>query len=544
MVVGVFTVPIIFPNAFADGLTQENLPPASVGDRDASLFIKISPPILTEDTIGDTTLELKLFDANTGEPIKHTSMFVKVEKDGELLMRDLFHTHSGDLLLKIQPTVLDVNDVVVYGDTEPYLRGWMSANDQISVKAPVLLEAGLYHFEIEIFGIDFDKNIFSTSDTPKFESWLSVADIFDENITYQGNTYDTPIISYYDVISNFNFDDAASAITWSMPFNWDVKRLESQNVFVHQEIHFPNSFTSFTKATSYDASVNDIPLVGRELIADPYSMDDTLILHYLLSKDKILEVANSVSENSHSMDFRLAPEGSAVLNEHTFDITLDSGVLVKVSYDKKFGAGDDIPIKLTFFGPDGKLLKYVRHGFRITDDIGNTLYEETGNDSFQPGLVSTEGIDIQSVNLPSEGNYELTVVVFSSGQEIDKTFSGIGSSTFVLGTSTINSDQNNPKEQPTTNDSATIPTWIKNNAGWWADGSIDDNSFVQGIQFLIKQDILKIPPTSQGSSSGSNEIPTWIKNNAGWWADGSIDDNSFVQGIQFLIKEGIMKVQS
>ena len=40
------------------------------------------------------------------------------------------------------------------------------------------------------------------------------------------------------------------------------------------------------------------------------------------------------------------------------------------------------------------------------------------------------------------------------------------------------------------------------------------------------------------------KIPSWIKNNAGWWADGSIDDDSFVSGIQFLIKEGIMKVQS
>lgn len=37
-------------------------------------------------------------------------------------------------------------------------------------------------------------------------------------------------------------------------------------------------------------------------------------------------------------------------------------------------------------------------------------------------------------------------------------------------------------------------------------------------------------------------IPTWIKSNAGWWADGSIDDDSFMQGIQFLIKEGIMKI--
>jgi hypothetical protein len=89
-----------------------------------------------------------------------------------------------------------------------------------------------------------------------------------------------------------------------------------------------------------------------------------------------------------------------------------------------------------------------------------------------------------------------------------------------------------------------IPSWIKNNAGWWADGAIDDDSFVQGIQFLIKEGIMKIPPTSQGSSGGSNEIPSWIKNNAGWWADGAIDDESFVGGIQFLIEEGIMTVSS
>ncbi|QUC65705.1 peptidase [Nitrosopumilus sp. K4] len=89
-----------------------------------------------------------------------------------------------------------------------------------------------------------------------------------------------------------------------------------------------------------------------------------------------------------------------------------------------------------------------------------------------------------------------------------------------------------------------IPAWIKNNAGWWAEGAIDDNSFVQGIQFLIKEGIMKIPPTTQGAGSGSNEIPAWIKNNAGWWAEGAIDDNSFVQGIQFLIKEGIMKISS
>ena len=86
-----------------------------------------------------------------------------------------------------------------------------------------------------------------------------------------------------------------------------------------------------------------------------------------------------------------------------------------------------------------------------------------------------------------------------------------------------------------------IPDWIKNNAGWWAEGKIEDSSFVSGIQWIISNDVMTIPPTEQGTGS-DNVIPGWIKNNAGWWADGQIDDSSFVSGLQWLISNGIMKI--
>ena len=86
-----------------------------------------------------------------------------------------------------------------------------------------------------------------------------------------------------------------------------------------------------------------------------------------------------------------------------------------------------------------------------------------------------------------------------------------------------------------------IPAWIKNNAGWWADGMIDDSSFISGIQWLISNGVMNIPPTEQGTGS-DDVIPGWIKNNAGWWADGQIDDSSFVSGLQWLISNGIMKI--
>lgn len=38
-------------------------------------------------------------------------------------------------------------------------------------------------------------------------------------------------------------------------------------------------------------------------------------------------------------------------------------------------------------------------------------------------------------------------------------------------------------------------------------------------------------------------IPQWIKNNAKWWADGTIDDASFLSAIEFLIKNGIISVR-
>ena len=88
-----------------------------------------------------------------------------------------------------------------------------------------------------------------------------------------------------------------------------------------------------------------------------------------------------------------------------------------------------------------------------------------------------------------------------------------------------------------------IPSWVKNNAGWWATDQINDTTFLQGIQFLIKEGIMIIHYTEMSESSGSQEVPAWVKNNAGWWANNQIDESSFVSGIQWLISNGIIVVE-
>ena len=59
---------------------------------------------------------------------------------------------------------------------------------------------------------------------------------------------------------------------------------------------------------------------------------------------------------------------------------------------------------------------------------------------------------------------------------------------------------------------------------------------------MIKENIISIPNLPESSSETADSVPAWIKNNAGWWAEGQIDDNSFVKGIEYLVKVGIIQV--
>ena len=85
-----------------------------------------------------------------------------------------------------------------------------------------------------------------------------------------------------------------------------------------------------------------------------------------------------------------------------------------------------------------------------------------------------------------------------------------------------------------------IPSWVKDVAGFWNDGSINDASFLEAISYLIQNNIIIVPTTESGSGGG--EVPEWVKNTAGWWANDEIDDDTFVNAITYLIQQGLIQV--
>src|SRR5689334_20966340 len=292
--------------AYADGLTHENLPPATVGNRKASLFVKVSPPILTTDTKGNTYLQMRLFDANTNETIQHVTYDITVTKGTaqaapgtKPILRDFFHAHNGLLTLKIEPINTTGGQVTINGERDPFQNAWVAdPGGSINLRGPVLNAGGLYHIHIEIFGIDNDRNLFIPDQAPKFDSYLSVGDVFRNNIAdpSNGHKYNTTLISYYDRVHNFKFNPNTKNITWQMPFDWNLSRIQKQNIFVHEELRLPKSWKNFVGsgfAGSFNATVNGIPITGRSLAIDPFSYPNALVLHYLINKDDIIKIAEA-----------------------------------------------------------------------------------------------------------------------------------------------------------------------------------------------------------------------------------------------------------
>ena len=90
--------------------------------------------------------------------------------------------------------------------------------------------------------------------------------------------------------------------------------------------------------------------------------------------------------------------------------------------------------------------------------------------------------------------------------------------------------------------SRAVPVWIKTNAKWWSDDTIDNESFISGIEYLVNEGIIKVTLPDSNDSTSVSELKPWIKNTAGWWADDMISDDEFLTAIEWLISNHIISM--
>ena len=561
-IIGVFTISAIIPDAFGHGLGGDQAPPISFGDMEVTVRTQLSPSDITVGEIDSANMQIRFFDTLTDKNLDQVTYKIELWQSGELLARNFFYDDDGRLDVKLKPKSgcdeVRLIDCTTYAGSPHvsapgtlYVQGADCTDDNLdicgraTIEGPIFVKGGLYQIKVDIEAATSPRTLLL--DTLSYDTFVSVAQEQDFFLK-TANAEEIPVIikTYYDDVDNFKFDQSDDSISFDMPFDWSPDYVDLVQV-VHEEVRVPKTFAPYAEGKQFKGYVNGIEIDQRALLNDPYSYEDTNIVHFLITKNELQKINQALGPNNYDnkkMDLKLVPLSEASKSSTEFYLVETTNyeqvpTTVNISWDGSYGAGDEMPFEITFFDENRGLIKDIRYAISFIDENDQELERFSGDDPLNPGIIATEGIDVQKIRIPSQGQYRIDILVYGTGLDYNAKYAGIGSGIIEIGPSLPKTTPSTPEVQLPT----AIPSWIKNNAGWWADGSIDDDSFVQGIQFLIKEDVLKIPPTTQGSSSGSNEIPSWIKNNAGWWADGSIDDDSFVQGIQFLIKEGIMRIQ-
>ena len=561
--------------ASGHGPGGDQAPPISFSGMNVTVRTDITPSDITIGDIDDINMKIRFFDVVTNTTLEQVTYRVTVSRGGDLLARSLFYDPDGQLDVEIRPNPNCDREKLwqcsVYGGSETagspgalsvYGEPCNGSNYDIcarpTITGPVLEKGGLYHVRVDIEGATSPK--VQIAERLSYDTFVSIAQEQDF-VIQTAHAEEVPVVikTYYDDVRNFAFDPEDDSVEFDMAFDWTPEYVDLVPM-VHEEIRFPKSFAPYAEGKQFRGYVNGIEIDQRTLLNDPYTYNDTNVVHFLITNSELQKISTNMEYDrfeSKNMKLKLIPLEETVASSTEFYLVdletmrNPTQTTVRISWDDKYGAGDYIPFEFTFLDQDRQLIKDVWYGYIVSDESGNEIERFSGDDPLSTGIFSTEGIDVQNIRIPSEGLIRIDVIAYGTGLDYDPTYSGIGSGFIEIETSqqqqpsTITTPPNAGASGPMAYMTAEIPSWIRANAGWWADGQIDDTTFVTALEYLIQNGILVVPPVDSSSAeAGATTIPSWIRANAGWWADGQIDDGSFVSGLQYLIREGIISINS
>ena len=150
----------------------------------------------------------------------------------------------------------------------------------------------------------------------------------------------------------------------------------------------------------------------------------------------------------------------------------------------------------------------------LSSTIINSAGQAIKKDSVTFGTLNTFYFNVNTHGgLWKPGKYKVVLEIFGSKAETD----------IVI----------NPSSQKQSDMSSAnhIPIWFKSAAKNWSQGKISDDEFMQAVQYLTKQGILKVPYYNSPATS-TQSLLSWIKTSASAWSDGKISDAEFENALK------------
>lgn len=378
LIVCTVSVMMIVPvsNAYGHGLGLDTIKSVDVNGKKITIITEIIPTEFTENK--EKKITVTAIDSQTNQNTNNTTFLIGLYHDGKMVFRNYFFAASGTVNIKINPATN--GNTTITGQKDNLLGAWYETDSKpIELSSQVFNSGGLYHFEIEIRTIDKPTSIVENLGTYVADITIPTTQKFDKK-DMDGNDVTFGIKSYYDKISDFNYDPSTNTASFEMPFDWSEQNISHVPV-VHEEFHFPKKFGDFF-VPSYTGKVNGIDLFKSATTIDDYSDENERIVHFILSQDnlKFLKQAQKKIgvDKPENMKFTLE-----VSNEVVFPIvamTKNEQIQVDLSWDPIIvEPGKDARFIYTFRdAKTGEPLRNTSYDFILIQNE-KQIYKKSGN---------------------------------------------------------------------------------------------------------------------------------------------------------------------
>jgi hypothetical protein len=291
-------------SAYANGFSKSSMVCSGFEKYKASFCLGIKPLILKGALADNFSIRLELYDYSSNNPVFANATFVvsvtKNEYDSTLkdmpFFSGIFNTRNGRFTININNS--DKEKIIPSGETiltglNPGVR-----TDLVNLTLPLELTSGQYRFQTTAY--------VNNREPLYFDSDVQVGDIESKDIVLNKTVNNITIISYYDKITDLDFNANKRSITWQMPFEYNSSKIDMKKVNVHQEIVVPNSFLNLTHTGNFNMTMNDRYFNSSYFYVDPYSLRNKTIIHYVPNTNTLFDMSyNDSTIYNHIMKFVL-----------------------------------------------------------------------------------------------------------------------------------------------------------------------------------------------------------------------------------------------
>ena len=496
--------------SYGHGVGSEIFPPIDFNGKPITL--EVSSSANNSDQNNDQQISISLIDFNSKVTLRDVTFLIRSEHGDTFLFEKEFHADNGFLVFNFMSD--DTDTIQINEENKNDLLGSLLGLEsrKINVIGPKLGQGGLYKFDVKILTADGYSNKLEVPLV--FNAGISIAQTTSHGINDPNfGTQNIDVITYYDEISDFRYDPNSKEITFSMPFEWTQENVNQTSV-VHEELVISKTFGDLL-VSGFSMYINGIKLSNDIVTIDDF-FSEGRVVHFIINQKELWNIFTKY-ENQNGMNFLIKPSSEQT---QLSSVTDNGQFRILVSWEPenlKSNGNAKIIFDVTDIFLKNRPVE-VNYDFSVSQNE-RILHRQSG--------VSTDSKE--SHNLA-----EFTIPPNTTGI-IHLNFENLDGNNLAKTSFPVVVDRH------TIDDGFSIPSWIKNNAGWWANNEIDDATFINGIEYLTTNKILVIPPDKQ-SDTNSDKIPSWIKNNAGWWANNEIDDATFIRGLQYMVQNGIIHV--